>query len=305
MDWRRIDFDWNQVRAFLVTAEEGSYSAAARALGIAQPTIGRQVAGLEQALGVTLFTRKGRGVAVTKTGLELVEHVRAMAEAATRVSRIATGQTTSLEGPVTITASTMVAFALLPPLLAQVRRAHPGIELEVVATNASVDLRQRDADLAIRNVQPKEPDLVARRLPERQAHLYATPRYLKSLGRVTPEALSKAHFIGFARGDAYRAGLAALGLMLEEENFPLYSQDQHVQWALVREGLGIGMMLSEVGDADPAVRRVLPSLPGVPIPMWLVTHQDVRTSQRLRVVADSLAAGLTRGRSRSGSSGSR
>lgn len=293
MNWRRVDFDWNQVRAFLVTAEEGSYSAAAAALRIAQPTVGRQVAALEQTLGVRLFDRKGRGVALTKTGLALVEHVRAMADAATQVSRVAAGQATSLEGPITITASAPVASALLPPLLTDLRRRYPGLSLEVVATHESLDLRRRDADLAIRNVQPREPDLLARRLPDRAAHLYASKAYLKSLGPVTPASLSKASFLGFSRGDAYRAGLAALGLSLGEANFVLYTQDLHVQWALVRAGMGIAMMLSEIGDADPLVRRVLPSMPGVPIPMWLVTHQDVKTSQRVRVVADALAEGLT------------
>ena len=294
MEWRNVGFDWNQVRAFFVTAETGSYSAAARALRTTQPTVGRQVAALERSLRVTLFTRRGRGVEPTRTGLELVEHVRAMAEAALRVSRVAAGKASSLEGPVTITASAMVAWALLPPLLVKLRKRYPGLDLEVVASNQSVDLRSGEADLAIRNVAPKEPELVARRLPDRVAYLYASPRYLASLGRPTPERLSRAQFIGFARGDAYRAGLAALGLTLTEANFHFYAQDQHVQWAMVHQGAGLAMMLADVGDADAGVRRV-PGLPGFPIPMWLVTHRDVKTSQRLRLVADALAAGLSRG----------
>lgn len=293
MDWRRIHFDWNRVRAFLVTADEGSYSAAARALGIAQPTVGRQVAALESELKVTLFERAGRGVALTPTGLELIEHVRRMSEAAMQVSRVAAGKATIVEGPLCVTASEMVACHLLPPLVAKLRALYPGLELEIVASNTAQDLRTREADVAVRNFRPTEPELVARHLRDREAHLYASPRYLRGLGRVTRESLSRATFIGFDHADTFRLGLnAALGLTLEPARFPLLSASQHVQWALVREGAGIGIMMSEVGDAEPSVRRVSKELPGIPIPMWLVTHRDVSTSRRVRVVADFLAAAL-------------
>jgi len=297
MDWRRVDFDWNHVRAFLVTADEGSFSAAARALGIAQPTVGRQVAVLEEELGVALFERMGRGLALTPTGLELLEHVRAMSEAAFRVSRVAAGQAVSLDGPICISASEIVATYLLPPLVAKLRARHPGIEIEIVASNAPQDLRRHEADIAIRNFRPSEPDLIARKIRDSEAYLYAAPKYLRKLGtRLTRDVLSRATFIGFDHTDTFRKGLAALGLSLTPESFPLISQSQHVQWALVREGAGIGIMIAEVGDAEPGVRRALKDLPPITFPMWLVTHRDVRTSRRVRVVADFLAEGLGRER---------
>lgn len=296
MDWRRLDFDWNHVRAFLATADEGSYSAAARALRIAQPTVGRQVAALEEELGIALFERAGRGVALTPTGLELLEHVRAMSDAALKVSRVAAGQAVTLDGPICVTASEIVATYLLPPVIARLRARHPGIEVEIIASNAPQDLRRREADLALRSFRPSEPELVARKIRDDEAYLYASPKYLKTLGRrVTRDALSSATFIGFDHTDAFRAGLAKmLGLELSAERFPLISASQHVQWALVREGAGIGIMLAEIGDADPGVRRVLPDLPPIPVPTWLVTHRDVRTSRRVRVVADFLAEELKR-----------
>ncbi len=298
MDWRRVNFDWNHVRAFLVTADEGSFSAAARALGIAQPSVGRQIAALEEELGVTLFERVGRGVALTPTGLELVEHVRAMSDAAFCISRVAAGQTVSLDGPICISASEIVATYLLPPLVTKLRARHPGIEVEIVASNAPQDLRRREADIAIRNFQPSEPELIARKLRDIEAYLYAAPKYLRMLDTpLTRDALSRATFIGFDHTDTFRKGLAAsLGLSLTPENFPLVSQSQHVQWALVREGAGVGIMIAEVGDAEPGVRRVLKDLPPITLPTWLVTHRDVRTSRRVRVVADFLAEGLGRER---------
>ena len=105
MDWRSIKFDWNKARAFLVTAEEGSLSAAARALGMAQPTLGRQVTGLEQELGIVLFERVGRGLQLTPDGAELLDHVRVMGDAAGRVSMNALGQSQALEGKICISAS--------------------------------------------------------------------------------------------------------------------------------------------------------------------------------------------------------
>ena len=117
MDWRAVKFDWNKARAFLVTAEEGSISAAARALGMAQPTLGRQVDGLEQELGVVLFERVGRGLTLTPSGMELLEHVRGMGEAAGRVSLAALGQSQALDGCISISASETYAAVLLPPII--------------------------------------------------------------------------------------------------------------------------------------------------------------------------------------------
>jgi len=121
MDWRSSKFDWNRARAFLVTAEEGSLSAAARALGVAQPTLGRQVDALEEELGVILFERVGRGLTLTPSGQELLEHVRAMGEAAGRFSLTSMGQAQAIEGTVKIAASEAHAMIVLPPILAKLR----------------------------------------------------------------------------------------------------------------------------------------------------------------------------------------
>ena len=159
MDWRAVKFDWNRARAFLVTAEEGSLSAAARALGMAQPTLGRQVDALESELGVVLFERVGRGLELTPSGLELLEHVRSMGEAANRVSLTAAGQSQSIEGTICIAASETYAAILLPPILAKLRRLEPGIHIEIVASSKPSDLRRREADNASPNCGPTDPDM--------------------------------------------------------------------------------------------------------------------------------------------------
>jgi DNA-binding transcriptional LysR family regulator len=294
MAWRSVRFDWNRARAFLVAAEERSFSAAARALGTTQPTVGRQVAALESELGVTLFERLGTRLELTPAGLDLVEHVRAMSDAATRVSLAATGQSSSVVGTVCITASEVIAAYLLPPILGRLRTDQPGIELEIVASNQARDLRRREADIAIRNFRASQPDLIARKLQDSRARMYATPDYLRRLGHVrSPKDLSRAELFAFDRTDIMIDGLRALGLELTRHQFPIVTENHLVQWELCKQGVGICIILEEIGDAEPRVRRVLPKMPPLPIPMWLVCHRELRTSRRIRLVFDRLAAELS------------
>ena len=295
MDWRAVKFDWNRARAFLVTAEEGSLSAAARALGMAQPTLGRQVDALEEELGVVLFERVGRGFTLTPSGLELLDHVRAMGDAANRVSLTAAGQSQSIEGKICIAASEIYAAMLLPPILAKLRRAEPGIEIEVVTSTKASDLRRREADIAIRNFQPTEPDLIARKIRDVPARLYATPGYLERIGNPRlPYDLRRADFISIDSSGMFLKGLNALGLNLTERNFPILTENYLVMWEFVKHGLGIGILDGNIGDAEPLVRRALPDLEPLMFPIWLVAHRELNTSRRVRVVFDLLAEELAR-----------
>lgn len=295
MDWRSVKFDWNRARAFLVTAEEGSLSAAARALGMAQPTVGRQVDGLERELGVVLFERVGRGLTLTPSGLDLLQHVRDMGEAAGRVSLAALGQAQALEGTICISASETYATALLPPIIARLRRQEPGIEVEIVVANHASDLRRREADIAIRNFRPTEPDLIARKIGDADAVLYATPDYVTRIGNPTrPEDLQRADFIALDHGGMMLKGLNRLGLGLTPANFPLVTESYLVMWELVRQGAAIGILDAHIGDADPAVTRVLPDLEPLVFPIWLVAHRELTTSRRIRMVYDFLARELAR-----------
>ena len=290
MDWQSVAFDWNQVRAFLVTAEEGSFSAASRALGLTQPTLGRQVAALEERLGVTLFERLGRSLALTQAGLELLDHVRAMGEAAGRVSLAASGQSQSVEGHVCITATDVLSMYLLPDVLRRLRQVAPGIEIEIVASNDVRDLRRREADIAIRHGRPEQPDLIAKLLGETAVRIYAATSYLDRHGRPRlPEDLSQSEFIGFDRSGQLIAYLNEMGLNLTKENFKLFTESGALAWELVRRGLGVGVMAEVVADRTPGVECVLPDLDPVTIPIWLVTHRELRTSRRIRIVFDALA----------------
>jgi DNA-binding transcriptional LysR family regulator len=296
MDWRHIAFDWNQTRAFLATVEEGSLSAAARALGVAQPTLGRQVAALEQELGVTLFQRVGRGLSLTPSGLELVDHARAMADAASLVSLAASGQSHSIEGSVCISASEAVAVFALPRILAKLRDIAPAIEIEIVATGSVSDLRRREADIAVRHFRPTQQDLITRKLMELPAWLYAAPSYLDLIGHpATPADFSRANFVGFGGSDRLISGLKTFGFALTQRNFKLMAESELVRWEMVKQGLGIGVITEDVGGREPLVQKALPTMAPIMVPLWLTTHRELHTSRRIRVVYDLLASELVRG----------
>lgn len=295
MDWRGVKFDWNKARAFLVTAEEGSLSAAARALGMAQPTLGRQVDGLEQELGAVLFERVGRGLTLTPSGMVLLEHVRGMGEAAGRVSLAALGQSQALEGSISISASETYAAVLLPPIVTKLRREEPGIHVEIVVANHASDLLRREADIAIRNFRPTEPDLIAKKIGMADAILYAAPDYVAKLGHPqTPSDLRHAYFVNMDRTGGMLKGLNSLGLGLTEANFPILTESYLVMWELVKQGAGIGILDAQIGDAEPDVVRVLPDLEPLTFPIWLVAHRELTTSRRIRRVYDFLVEELKR-----------
>lgn len=284
-----MNFDWNRARAFLVTAEEGSLSAAARALNTAQPTVGRQVAALEEELNVVLFDRVGKQLILTQDGLALLDHVRNMSEAARRVSLVASGQSQQLDGEVCIAATEAFSVFVLPKLLLKLRKRYPGIVITVVASDKISNLSRREADIAIRNVRPLEDALIARKIGDVSARLYATQQYLSGV-----TALESAIYSGFNRSEDMMQPLTAFGLTLNESNFPVVSENLLVQWELTKLGGCIGIMMEQVGEAEPAVTRVFTDDKSIEFPVWLVAHKQLKSSKRIRVVFDILAEELKR-----------
>ncbi|WP_149687261.1 LysR family transcriptional regulator [Shimia marina] len=288
-----MPFDWNHIRAFLTTAEEGSLSAAARKLGQTQPTVGRQVAALEADLGVMLFERVGRSLALTVAGGELLEHVRAMRAAADRVALVASGQRQTVAGRVVITASDVYSVYLLPPILRELRAKAPRLIIDVVASDDVQDLMRREADIAVRHVRPEQPDLIARLVREANGYFYAATDYLERRGR--PQALEDltAHdFIGSGNVARMLAHLTPLGFPITEENFRTGSDSGLVAWEMCKQGFGIAPMAEEVAEMTPGVERILPKLDPIVFPIWLTTHRELHNSRRMRLVFDTLAAHL-------------
>lgn len=287
--------DWNLIRAFLATAQSGSLTAAAHRLGLTQPTIGRQVAAFEEALGVVLFDRVGRRLILTSAGQSLARHAAQMEAAAAQLGLAAAGFDDTLEGRLSISAGDMAALHVLPPFLADLRRIAPRLAVDILASNSLSDLRRREADIAIRHVRPHEPELIARHLRETEAGLYASPAYLAAHGVPdTIEALTDHSFVGIGDPQIAIGFLAERGIPLAARNFMSGSDDGVVAWQMVRAGLGLGFMDTAMAAHYPDVTRLSVPHPPLRFPVWAVTHRELHHSRRIRLVFDRLCAHIRR-----------
>ena len=284
-------FDWTLIRSFLAVLEAGSLTGAARATGARQPTLSRHVAELEAQLGTALFERTGRGVVPTAAALAIADAARQMEEGALGLERALARQRDTATGVVRVTASQVAAVWLLPPLLAEFQAAEPGIQAELVASNALSNLLRREADIAVRMVRPDQGSLVARKLAEVGVGAYAHRRYLARAGEPRrPEDLMAHRLVGYDRDETILRGFAALGLPIGREAFALRTDDHVAYGRLVAEGAGIGFLAHYTAAGEPELRRVLPQLKIPPMPCWLAVHREIRGNRVVRRVYDFLAA---------------
>ncbi|MFM2601165.1 LysR family transcriptional regulator [Vibrio fortis] len=294
IDWKTVNFDWNHARAFLVTAELGSLSAAAKALNSSQPTLSRQVNALEKQLKVALFERVGKGLELTPSGVELAECVKSMGNAAAHLSLTASGKSELLEGSVCISASESMAAYELPAIISKLRRLEPKITIELVASNASSDLKCREADIAIRSYRPEQLDLIAKKIRDDHFYLYAAHSYLSSIAN--PQTLSdfnRADFIGPSDFQQIMSMLNQRGLRLTPANFPITTSNHTVYWELVKQGVGVGFIQDHLVQLTDNVKKVLPELGYFSTELWLVTHRELRTNRRIQYVFEFLSKELS------------
>jgi DNA-binding transcriptional LysR family regulator len=250
---------------------------------------------LEHALGVTLFRRGRSGYALTEAGATLFERGKAVSEQASAFSRLALGSVEAIEGTVRIAASEVVAAYVLPDMTARLGIEEPGIEVEIVASNQVENLLRRDADIAIRMVKPAQNELVARKVCDIPLCACAAISYLDRRGRpLGPADLTDHPLIGFDRSDEMIRGFTQFGLPVTRSSFRFRADNQVVLWEAVRAGNGIGLGQEPLADRDPLVEKVLPGLPLPSLPVWLAMHRDVRSSVRIRRVADFLHEELKR-----------
>ncbi|MDX8346961.1 LysR family transcriptional regulator [Cognatiyoonia sp. IB215446] len=294
MNWDAISFDWNQVRAFLATAEEGSFSAAARALKTTQPTVGRQISELEERLSVTLLERSQKGPKLTEAGEVLLHHVRAMSDAAMMVSMAAISQSVDVSGTVRITAFDMMAAQLLPAILLPLHEKAPGVRPQLISSNSIDDLLRREADIAVRHVRPSQPELIARHIGDLTTHLYASPAYLDRVGRPSsPRDAGDLTFVAPIEQDGVQSLLNSLGIPISDRNFAISSDAGTAISGCVKAGFGVSLLPAAICKSDPGYEQVLPDLRMPTMPVWLVTHRELQTSKRIRIVFDQIAYGLS------------
>jgi len=277
-------FDWTLIRAFRAVAETGSSAAAARQLDASQPTVSRHVAELERQLGLTLFDRRRDGLALTPRGLELLDQARAMQAAADGISRRAEGLQDDLVGTVRISASEVIATEYIPYALTEFRQVHPQVAVELVSSNAAVDVTRRQADIAVRMFEPTQPDLIARRVMEFEIGAFASRDYIARAGAPdSPASLLEHPLIGLD-SDMDLAGPRALGFPLERDHFAFRSDSRLACFNAVRAGLGVGFVQKRLAARHPEMVPLSVGFEPPALPLYVVTHAEMRTSLRIQTV---------------------
>lgn len=291
--------DWNLIRGFVAVVEHGSLTRAAEMLGLSQPTLSRQIAELEKTLGTVLFERVARGLKLTRTGENLVEPARHMMSAARSLGIAAATQDKDLQGTVRITASEIVSAFVLPPLLCELAQHCPEIQIELVASNQVSNLLEREADIAIRMVRPHQAALITRHLADWPIGIYGHRDYLAKLPALPRTAqgvplsrMPQYRWLGMDQSDQYIAGFKAAGLTVDRSFFDFRCDNHLVIWQALLQGLGIGIATCWMAERHPQLQQVMADQVLAPLPVWLTTHRELRSSKRIRTVFDFLAEGL-------------
>jgi DNA-binding transcriptional LysR family regulator len=286
--------DWSWCRSFLAVMRGGSFSAAARRLGVAHPTIRRHILDLERQLGAPLFTRSPDGLVPTDTARAIRDAAETMEAAVENLVRTASGPATAATGTVRITASEIIGVEVLPPILAGLGREHSGLAFELVVTDALEDILRHDADIAVRMVRPTQVELMARRVGVVELGLYATRRWIdeKGVPASLADLLESGAMAGYDRDDTLITALADIGVATSRGVFGFRSDSTLAQLAAVRAGLAAGIVQVPLAAREPSLVRLLPGV-SRNLEIWLTTHPDLRGTARMKVVTEALAAGLT------------
>ncbi|MFZ6681799.1 LysR family transcriptional regulator [Undibacterium sp. Tian12W] len=285
--------NWEWYRTFLMVIDTGSLSAAGRAMGMTQPTVGRHIDSLEKALDLKLFTRTFDGFAPTEAALELRPYAADVAATAAALRRVASSHGTGVRGTVRVTASEVTCVEVLPPVLTALRRQHPELMIELVLSNRVDDLLHREADIAVRMVNPEQDALIAKRAGAIEIGFFAHESYLADFGMPkTMDELSRHTIIGFDQENAFLRKLRSKFPTLEPSSFALRTDSDLAQLAAIRAGYGIGVCHSALAARDKDLVRVLKTQFSVNLDIWVAMHEDLRDSPRCAVTFAALTAGL-------------
>jgi len=285
--------DWSLYRSFLAVLREGSLSGAARTLGLTQPTLARHIEALEEAVGFKLFTRSQQGLAATEGALELKPYAESLAATTAAMMRVASGQGRTIKGTVRVSASEIIGAEVLPAIFSSLREQHPQLEIELVLSNAVDNLLRRDADIAVRMVEPAQEALVVKRLGSVTLGLHAHRRYLARAGAPRNLKDLRDHsLIGFDRETPEIRSMRQRAPGLESIRFALRTDSDIAQLMAIKAGFGIGICQVALARRDADLERVLPTAFELKLGMWVAMHESLRSTPRCRAVFDGLTSGL-------------
>ncbi|HZO08789.1 MAG TPA: LysR family transcriptional regulator [Myxococcota bacterium] len=287
--------DWDDLRTFLAVARTGSLTEAARGLGVSYSTVSRRLAALEAGLGARLFERSGGGYVLTPAGSEMLESARRMEAEFDAFARRVQGRDARLSGRVRVATTDALATSFMPELAAFSRR-FPDIEIDLISTPEPAELAMREAEVALLVTDRPPPDLVGRRLATLPSALYAANSYLAE----HPAGLElAAHvWVGWEDGMAHIPAARWMREQVPHARVACRVSTGTALLAALQAGIGVGHLLCFLADEDPGLARLRPPEPALETGLWLLTHQDLRTTGRVRVFLDSMADAIGRHRRR-------
>ena len=284
--------DWDDLRTFLAIARHGTLSAAARALGVQQTTMGRRLAGLQHRAGAVLLQKTPRGYTPTAAGEAILGNVERIEAEALAVERRITGRDVRLEGMVRITTVESFAVEIVMPVLAGLRARHPGIDIELMAEVRNLNLTRREADVALRMARLDRQDLTVRRIGLLGYGLYASRAYLEARGVPAFDRGGEGHDLILTQPEQMEGPEMAWVTAILPRGAPaLRTNSRYSHRAAAVAGLGIACLARYLGDAGDLVRLDPPTPPPVR-ELWLAVHTDIRHMPRIRAVTEALAAGV-------------
>ncbi len=291
---KRSEPSWELYRTFLQVLREGSLSAAARVLGMTQPTVGRHIERIEESIGAALFVRTQQGLSPTHVALALRPYAEAMESTSAALLRVASSESEEVRGTVRITASDVIAVEVLPPILAQLHAAHPELVIELVASNRMQDLLLREADIAVRMLPPSQNVLVARQIGGIELGLFGHRDYLDRHPPLTRlDELNNHALIGYDKESVALRSVVGQAPWLTEARFALRTDSDLALLAAIRAGFGLSLCQVGLARRDANLIRLFPEQISVWLDTWLVMHEDLRDSPRYRVTFAALAEGLS------------
>jgi DNA-binding transcriptional LysR family regulator len=287
--------NWDDARIFVALHREGTLRAAARALDIDQATVGRRLAALEHVLGATLFLRTSHGYQLTPVGKIAIRAAEAMEQSAHDLVRHTQGVDKRLAGEVKLSATDALAQEFVMPAIERLHEKHPNVSVMLDTTTQVLNLAKREADIAIRTVKPRNPDLLARRLARWEVGLFASPDYLRRHGEPVPGERFAGHDLVVYQPYFARARAPDfLGEPLTDGRIVARLNTNLTLRAALRGGLGISVIPVPMAERDGLVRIWPDRSNDAPYEVWLVTHQDLRHTARIRVTIDEIVAAFGR-----------
>ena len=278
--------DWDDLRIFLAVARAGSLSAAARVLGVTHSTVFRRIGGFEARLGARLFDRLSGGYALTTAGEEMRDSVLRIEEEISALALKVTGQDQRPSGTIRITTTDLLAVGVLPRHIAAFRAEWPGIEIEVVVADTMLDLTRREADVALRIGNPVQETLVGRRVGRLAFAVYAA----SSPGAWELGDPAHGDWIGY--GSAHGPLSRSLARWWPQMRQVYRTNSIIAAHAAARAGIGLAALPCVLADCDPELVRATSLPEEFMLDLWLLTHEDLRNTARVRIFLDFMAAAL-------------